>query len=189
MKYPAVERLKYSEITTPTYGVLIDDKGAQRPMSGIRLAAHLRERERASPRLLVRALENPQSISALPDQQIGQSTLPAVSITSGGNTFIVLFDRGTHLPAAIRIRDADNVYGDSNYDMILSDWKDVAGTKRAHALSFQINGMEVHRGDHRGRSRHHRQAGGDRDCLGGELNQAAAGGAGLNPPLRRQPPR
>jgi glyoxylase-like metal-dependent hydrolase (beta-lactamase superfamily II) len=145
MKYPAVERLKYSEITTPTFGVLIDDKGAQQPMSGIRLAAHLRERERASPRLLVRALEAPQNISALPDQQIGDRTLPAVSIKSGANTFIVLFDRTTHLPAAVRTRDADNVYGDSDYDMILSDWKDVAGTKRAHTLSFQINGMEVQR--------------------------------------------
>src|SRR6516162_2496742 len=55
MKYPAVERLKYSEITTPTFGAVVDDKGTQ-PMSGIRLAALLRERERASPRLLVRAL-------------------------------------------------------------------------------------------------------------------------------------
>jgi glyoxylase-like metal-dependent hydrolase (beta-lactamase superfamily II) len=145
MKYPAAERLKYSEITTPNFGVLIDDKGAQQPMSGIRLAAHLRERERASPRLLVRALENPQSISELPDQQIGQRTLPAVSIRSGANTFVVMFDRSTHLPAAVRTRDVDNVYGDSNYDMILSDWKDVAGMKRAHALSFQINGMEVQR--------------------------------------------
>src|SRR5216683_7622639 len=82
MKYPAAERLKYSEITTPTFGVLIDDKGVQRPMSSIRLAAHLRERERASPRLLVRALENPQSISALGDQTVGGHSLPAVSIKS-----------------------------------------------------------------------------------------------------------
>ena len=29
MKYPAVERIKFSEITTPTFGVVIDDKGAQ----------------------------------------------------------------------------------------------------------------------------------------------------------------
>jgi hypothetical protein len=42
MKYPAVERLKYSEITTPAFGVLVDDKGAQQPMSGIRLASLLR---------------------------------------------------------------------------------------------------------------------------------------------------
>src|SRR5205809_7718419 len=34
MKYPAVERLKYSEITSPTLGVVIDDKGVQKPMSG-----------------------------------------------------------------------------------------------------------------------------------------------------------
>jgi glyoxylase-like metal-dependent hydrolase (beta-lactamase superfamily II) len=145
MKYPAVERLKYSEITTPTFGVLIDDKGVQQPMSGIRLAAHLRERERASPRLLVRALEAPESISALPDQTIGDRSLPAVSIKTSAGTFSVLFDRTTHLPAAVRTRDVDNVYGDSNYDLILSDWKDVGGTKRAHTLSFQINGMEVQR--------------------------------------------
>ena len=145
MKYPFIERLKYSEITTPTFGVLIDDKGAQRPMSSIRLAAHWRERERASPRLLVRALDAPDSISALPDQKIGDRSLPAVSIKTRAGTFTVLFDRTTHLPAAIRTRDADNVYGDSNYDMILSDWKDVGGTKRAHTLSFQLNGIEVQR--------------------------------------------
>jgi hypothetical protein len=80
MKYPAVERIKFSEITTPSFGVQIDDKGVQTPMSGIRLAAILRERERASPRLLVRALEDPQSIAALPDQQAGQLSLPAVAI-------------------------------------------------------------------------------------------------------------
>ena len=125
---------------------MIDDKGAQKPMSGIRLAAHLRERERASPRLLVRALEDPQSITALPDQQAGERTLPAVSIKTRAGTYTVLFDRTTHLPAVVRTRDADNVYGDSNYDLVLSDWKDVGGgAKRAHTLSFQLNGVEVQR--------------------------------------------
>jgi Metallo-beta-lactamase superfamily len=145
MKYPAVERMKYSEITTPSYGVLIDEKGAQQPMSGIRLAAHLRERERASPRLLVRALEAPDTITALGEQKLGNRSLPAVSIKSRVGTFIVLFDPATHLPAAVRTRDVDNVYGDSNYDLVLSDWKDVGGAKRAHGLSYQLNGMEVAR--------------------------------------------
>ena len=145
MKFPAVEQLKFSEITSPTFGVVIDDKGAQQPMSGIRLATHLRERERASPRLLMRALNDPQSITALPDQRLGERTLPAVSIKTGVGTFDVLFDRATHLPAAIRTRDIDNVYGDSNYDLVPSDWKDVGGAKRAHVLSYQLNGMEVQR--------------------------------------------
>jgi glyoxylase-like metal-dependent hydrolase (beta-lactamase superfamily II) len=144
MKYPAVEELKYSEITTPAFGAVADDKGAQ-PMSGIRLAALLRERERASPRLLVRALEAPDSITALPDQTAGGRSLPAVSIKARAGTFIVLFDRATHLPAVIRTRDVDFVYGDSDYDLVLSDWKDAGGTKRAHTLSYQLNGMEVQR--------------------------------------------
>jgi glyoxylase-like metal-dependent hydrolase (beta-lactamase superfamily II) len=145
MKYPAVERVKFSEITTPTFGVVIDGRGAQKPMSGIRLASILRERDRASPRLLIRALQDPQNISALPDQQAGERSLPAVSIKSDNRTFIVLFDPATKLPAVIRTRDADSVYGDSNYDLILSDWKDVGAIKRAHTLSYRLNGTEVQR--------------------------------------------
>jgi len=143
-KYPAVERIKYSEIVTPTFGAVSDEKGTQ-PMSGIRLASQLREIGRQSPALLVRALENPQSVAASDDQKLGDQSLPAVSITSDGTRYIVLFDRTTKLPAAVRTRDDDHVYGDSNYDMILSDWKDVAGVKMAHSLSFQINGNEVQR--------------------------------------------
>jgi glyoxylase-like metal-dependent hydrolase (beta-lactamase superfamily II) len=46
----------------------------------------------------------------------------------------------------IRNREVDSIYGDSDYDLILSDWKDVAGSgKRAHTLSFQLGGREVQR--------------------------------------------
>jgi hypothetical protein len=114
-------------------------------MSGIRLAAHLRERERASPRMLLRALNEPASVTALGEQKVGDRSLPAVAIKTRTGTFTVLFDRGTHLPAVVRTRDADNVYGDSNYDLVLSDWRDAGGIKRAHTLSFQLNGVEVQR--------------------------------------------
>src|SRR5262245_16347629 len=143
-KYPAVERVKYSEIVTPSYGVVTDEKGSQ-PMSGVRLAAQLRELGRQTPRLLLGALENPQNVAAIEDQKLGDQTLPAVAVTSGPMRYIVLFDRTTKLPAAMRTRDDDHIYGDTNYDMILSDWKDVGGLKLAHTLSFQLNGMEVQR--------------------------------------------
>jgi len=42
MQYPAVEKVKYSEIRYPTYGAVIDEKGDIKPMSAIRLAANLR---------------------------------------------------------------------------------------------------------------------------------------------------
>jgi Metallo-beta-lactamase superfamily len=46
---------------------------------------------------------------------------------------------------AVRTRDEDNIWGDSNYDLVLSDWKDVAGAKIAHSQSYRLNAMEVQR--------------------------------------------
>src|SRR5262245_39562475 len=111
MKYPAAERIQFSEIITPNYGVVIDAKGAQQPMSGIRLAAQQRELARSTPLLTLRAMENPQSVSAAPEQKLGERTLPAVSFASGGTTYIILFDPTTKLPAAVRTRDDDHIYG------------------------------------------------------------------------------
>jgi glyoxylase-like metal-dependent hydrolase (beta-lactamase superfamily II) len=144
MKYPAAERIKYSEIVAPAFGVVVDAKGTQ-PMSGIRLASEQREIGRASPLLMLRAMENPQSVSAIEDQKAGDRSLPAVSYSAGGTKYIIMFDRETKLPAVIRTRDNDHIYGDSNYDLVLSDWKPVAGAKLAHTLSYRLNGMEVQR--------------------------------------------
>ena len=41
MQYPAVERVKYSEITISEYGAVIDEKGQATPMSAIRIAANI----------------------------------------------------------------------------------------------------------------------------------------------------
>jgi hypothetical protein len=142
MKYPAVETIKYTEVVRPGVGSVTNDKGTQ-PMSGIRVATSLRELERASPRLLLRALDAPSSVSALPDQRLGENPYPAVAISERGTTFTVLFDRVTHLPIAVRTRDDDNVLGDANYDMVMDDWRDVGGVKLAHALSYQVNGLQV----------------------------------------------
>src|SRR5258708_19116217 len=99
MKYPAVEKLKYSEIRYPTYGAVIDDKGEMKPMSGIRMASNVREGGRVSVKLLLNALESPQRVSAIEDQKLGNQTLPAVAYTNGPNKYIIMFDRTTKLPA------------------------------------------------------------------------------------------
>jgi glyoxylase-like metal-dependent hydrolase (beta-lactamase superfamily II) len=143
MKYPAVEKVKYSEIFLPGSGAVVDDKGETKPMSGIRLAAERRELIRESPRLLLTALEHPQDVAAIEDQELGHQTYPAVAYTSGPNKFIILFDRTTKLPAAVRTRDEDNIWADSNYDLVLSDWKDVSGVKIAHTQSYRLNALEV----------------------------------------------
>jgi glyoxylase-like metal-dependent hydrolase (beta-lactamase superfamily II) len=142
-KYPDPPiKLKYSETLFPGSGVVTDPKGSQ-PMSRIRVAALLRELKRASPRLLIDAMDDPSNVRAAEPQQLGQQSLPAVSFADQGTNFTILFDRETHLPAAIRSRDDDNIHGDSNYDLVLADWKAVGGAKLAQSLSYQINGVEV----------------------------------------------
>jgi hypothetical protein len=142
-KYPDPPiKLKYSEILFPAYGVVSDEKGSQ-PMSRVRVAALLRELRRASPQLLIEAMDDPSNVRAAEPARLGQQTLPAVSFNDKGTNFTILFDRETHLPAAIRTRDDDNIHGDSNYDLVLADWKAVGGAKLAQSLSYQINGVEV----------------------------------------------
>jgi len=142
MKYPAVETLKYSEVITPTLGFVTNDKGST-AVSAMRLAAQLRELERASPTLLFKILEDQKNVAAAGTQQLGNETLPAISYTDNGIKFTILFDPKTHLPAAIRTLDDDNISGDSNYDLVLSDWKVLGGVKVAHTLTYNLNGIEV----------------------------------------------
>lgn len=148
-KYPDPPiKLKYTETLFPAFGVVTDEKGGQ-PMSRARVAALLRELERASPRLLLEAMDDPSNVRAAEPQPLGQQSLPAVSFADKGTTFTILFDRESHLPAAIRTRDDDNIHGDSSYDLVLADWKAVGGAKLAQSLSYRINGVEVAKLDYR----------------------------------------
>ena len=143
-KYPdPALKIKYTETVSPSGGFVTDDKGASTAMAGVRLAAHLRELARSSPTLLLKAMDNPKEVRSIGNQRIGGQSLRAVSFNDGGAKFIIAFDSKTHLPAAIRTLDDDNVHGDSNFDAVLGNWKAVGGVQVAHSLSYQINGIEV----------------------------------------------
>ncbi len=142
-QYPLpAAKLVYTETVLPSLG-FVTTGTANQPMSGIRVAAHLRELGRASPRLLLKALDTPANLRFAEAQQLGERKLPAVAFADGGAIFLILFDPGTHLPAAIRTRDDDNVAGDSNYDLVLGDWKSAGLAKIATSLSYRLNGIEV----------------------------------------------
>jgi glyoxylase-like metal-dependent hydrolase (beta-lactamase superfamily II) len=103
----------------------------------------LRELERASPRLLIKAMDDLDHVRVAEPERLGAQSLPAVSFTDAGTKFTILFDRATHLPAAIRTLDDDNINGDSNYDLVLAGWAPAGGAQVAQSLSYQINGVEV----------------------------------------------
>jgi glyoxylase-like metal-dependent hydrolase (beta-lactamase superfamily II) len=86
--------------------------------------------------------DHPDRLVALPDEAIDGKKLTAISYKGDDAEWVVLFgDDG--LPDRIRTTDADEVWGDCNYDMILSDWREVGGVKFAFDQSFTLNGREV----------------------------------------------
>ncbi|WMT79691.1 MBL fold metallo-hydrolase [Bradyrhizobium sp. Ash2021] len=140
--YPFPGPEKYSDVLTAKSGFTATEKG-ERPMSSIRVAAERRELERASPTLLLKALAAPERLGVLKDQPFGADSLPAVTFDEGWTKFIILFDRQTHLPAAIRTIDDDNLLGDAIYDVVFTDWKPVAGVQIAHTQTQRLAGVDV----------------------------------------------
>jgi glyoxylase-like metal-dependent hydrolase (beta-lactamase superfamily II) len=123
----------------------LDSSPPQHAMSGLRVAAALRELQRASPRLIADMLADPAAVSRIPDEALNGRRLPAVSLRRANYELEVLFDPATRMPAAVRSHDYDNNYGDSTFDLLLSDWRSVGGVKVAHALEYRLNDIVIAR--------------------------------------------
>jgi glyoxylase-like metal-dependent hydrolase (beta-lactamase superfamily II) len=146
--YPAPRTFTYSEIVTPAAGYVlgVDSNGRNaqnlkmtppgHSMSGYRLATTQRESRRNSVSSLLLAMQqNPDKVQ--PAADIGAQ--PAVSYEG----FIVAFDPATGLPSRVRTLDYDNIWGDVNYDVVLSDWRDVGGVKVAMNRKNELNGKMI----------------------------------------------
>ena len=154
-QYPTARTFTFSEIVTSDAGYVagIDSNGRTRQsldsnppahsMSGLRLAASQRELRRGSTLLLLEMQKNPDRVSAVPDVTVGAATYPAVAYLAGDQTFTVMFDRATGLPARIRTLDYDNIWGDVTYDLVLSDWQTKDGLMTALSRTYELNGRPV----------------------------------------------
>src|SRR5213593_1166914 len=153
--YPAPRTYTFSEIVTPDAGYVIGidttartkQSMASNPpahaMSGLRLATTQREMRRTSPLMFLDMLRNPARVSDAPDVSSGGVTYPAINYTMMGQTFTIAFDPQTNLPARIRSLDYDNIWGDVTYDVVLSDWRSMAGRPVATTQQYQLNGRTI----------------------------------------------
>src|SRR3989441_275876 len=151
--YPAPRTYKFSEILTPDAGYVIGvdttARNAQNlqmnppahAMSSLRLATAQREQGRGAINSLVLAMRrNPDRVQAVPDIVVASRSYPAVAYEN----YIVAFDPQTGLPARVRTLDYDNVWGDVNYDLVYSDWRDVGGAgKIPFNRKYELNGRTV----------------------------------------------
>ena len=146
--YPAPRTFTFSEVVTPEAGYVlgVDSNGRNaqnlkstppaHSMSGFRLATTQRESRRAGTGQLMLAMQrSPDKVQPAADIN-GQ---PAVSFDG----FIVAFDPATGLPSRVRTLDYDNIWGDVNYDMILSDWRDLGGYKVPMNRKYELAGRPV----------------------------------------------
>jgi glyoxylase-like metal-dependent hydrolase (beta-lactamase superfamily II)/predicted small secreted protein len=154
--YPSPGQFVFTETVTPDVGYVsgIDSSGrtkqsleAKPPahnMSSLRLAATQRELRRTSPLLLLEMHKNPAQVSASPDVTVAGVGYPAVTYRPAANqSFIVMFDRTSGLPARIRTLDYDNIWGDVTYDLVLGDWKDFDGVRVATSQRYELSGRTV----------------------------------------------
>lgn len=153
--YPAPRTFRYTEVVTPDAGAVIgiDSNGRTREsltnnppmhaMSGLRLATTQRELRRMSPTLLLEMRNNPGRVNRMGNVSIGDETYPALSYNAGAHNFVVLFDPRSGLPARVRTLDFDNMWGDVDYDLVLSDWQMVGGVRMAMSQRYELNGRTV----------------------------------------------
>jgi glyoxylase-like metal-dependent hydrolase (beta-lactamase superfamily II) len=140
--YPFPGTPKFSDVVTPGFGYVADEKGDQ-PMSARRLAVQWREQERASPVLLLKALDHPEQLSAAPRHTLEGKSFPSVRFVDGNTSFIIVFDAKTHLPRAVRTLDDSLIYGDAANDLVLDDWRSVGGVKMAFSLTSTLAGRPL----------------------------------------------
>ena len=128
----------------PKRTVQVGQSPAVHTMSAVRLRALLREQARTQIVHLMH--EHPERLSWLPLQRSGGKSYPAVQYRDDNGTFVVLFDRTTHLPEVVRSRDFDAHMGDANYDAAYSDWRSVgAGGRHKYPfrITYTLNGVPV----------------------------------------------
>ena len=147
---PGVAYVDGIDSSTPTELTRLGDPPGS-PMSSIRMIVTERELTRESPRLLHDARRNP-SLTHLGVITAGGSAMPAIRFdvaVPGVQTevsdwrFIVMFDPATGLPARIRTLDGDPIQGTTEFDLVLSDWREVAGVKIAFHRIHKHNDRDL----------------------------------------------
>jgi glyoxylase-like metal-dependent hydrolase (beta-lactamase superfamily II) len=153
--YPGTREYRFTEVVVGGSGYVNgidttartkqsqDSNPPAHAMSKLRAAAAARELLRSSPLLALQMQREAASVSELPAVSVSGTQYPAASWKTAGHEFIVLFDPASGLPARVRTLDYDPIQGDSDFDLVLSDYRPVGGVKIAHRQVYELNGTPV----------------------------------------------
>lgn len=114
----------------------------QRWMSAMRMTATLRELRRTSPALIA-SIRADANGTRLLDATAAQTALPTIAYDRDGFRFEISFHPETGLPFRIRTRDFDMLEGDSAFDLLFGDWRDVDGVRLPFRSEYRLNGRKL----------------------------------------------
>jgi glyoxylase-like metal-dependent hydrolase (beta-lactamase superfamily II) len=155
LAYPTPRTYTFSEIVTPEAGYVggidatarnkqnLESKPPAHTMSGLRLAASQRELKRTSPLFLLEMAKDPNRLAPVGEITVNGIAYPALDYKAGDQTFTVMFDPATGLPARIRTLDYDGIWGDVTYDLVFSDWRNFGKVRVAANRKYELNGRTV----------------------------------------------
>lgn len=139
------------DTSTPTALTKLSDPPGS-PMSSVRMIVTMRELTRESPRLLLDMKRNASSVHPLGDIDVDgvahpvlrfDAAIPGIQTEMSDWRFVVLFDSATGLLARIRTIDGDPVQGIVEFDLVLSDWREIDGVQVPFHRLYTHNGRRL----------------------------------------------
>ncbi len=141
---PAGQINKQRRITVGNIG-MIETNGNQAPDGPGAVANVERFWRRSLERLLISALDNPATLSALPTRTWRGESVRGVHYVNGLDTVDVYFDGRTALPVLTQVLSDDPILGDRRTVTAFTRWQDAGGIVYARQLDTEVNGrLQTH---------------------------------------------
>ena len=141
---PAGQINKQRRITVGNIG-MIETNGNQAPDGPGAVANVERFWRRSLERLLISALDNPATLSALPARTWRGESVRGVHYVNGLDTVDVYFDGRTALPVLTQVLSDDPILGDRRTVTAFTRWQDAGGIVYARQLDTEVNGrLQTH---------------------------------------------
>jgi len=141
---PAGQINKQRRITVGNIG-MIETNGNQAPDGPGAVANVERFWRRSLERLLISALDNPGTLSALPARTWRGESVSGVHYVNGLDTVDVYFDGRTALPVLTQVLSDDPILGDRRTVTAFTRWQDAGGIVYARQFDTEVNGrLQTH---------------------------------------------
>jgi glyoxylase-like metal-dependent hydrolase (beta-lactamase superfamily II) len=141
---PAGQINRQRRITIGNIG-MIETNGNQAPDGPGAVANVERFWRRALERLLISALDNPGTLSALPARTWRGESLRGVRYVNGLDSVDVYFDGRSGLPALTQVLGDDPILGDRRTVTAYTRWQDAGGILYARQVDTDVNGrLQTH---------------------------------------------